>query len=89
MAAVFDSAIDKAWFAALEAADADAAALLAAAAVLEDFATAACSLFTCSSRSEIRASMGFRSVQPAVITRKAKIKDIALSFAAIFVSKGH
>ena len=41
MAAVFDSAIDKALVASLEAAEADAeVALLAAAALLEDFARA-------------------------------------------------
>jgi hypothetical protein len=75
MPAVFDSAIDKAFVAAVEAAEADAeAALLAAAALLEDFARSACSLLTCASSSEIRASMGLRSVHPAVITRKAKTK---------------
>ena len=39
MAAVFASPIDKAWFAALEAADAVAVALFAAAVELDDFAT--------------------------------------------------
>jgi len=84
MAALFDSAIDNAFFAALEAAAADAAvALLAAAAALED----ASRLLTWVSRSAIRASRGFRSVQPAVITRKAKIKAFAMSIARSIVLK--
>src|SRR5580698_327473 len=84
MAAVFDSPIDKALFAAPEAAAADAAvALLAAAAVLEDFARSACSLVTCSCKSAIRASMGLRSVQPATITRKAKMKTFAIILSLI------
>ena len=79
MAAVFESAIDKAFVAALEAAEADAeVALLAAAALLEDFARSACSLLTCASRSAIRASMGLRSVHPAVIIRNAKTKTFPI-----------
>jgi hypothetical protein len=79
MAAVFDSAIDKAFVAALEAAEADTeVALLAAAALLEDFARSACSLLTCDSRSAIRASMGLRSVHPAVITRRAKMNTFPI-----------
>src|SRR5271168_3516218 len=88
MAAVFDSATDNALVAALEAADADAAVtLLAAVALLDDFARSACSFLTCPSRSAIRASMGLRSVHPAVITKKAKMEAFALGFAHLFVSK--
>ena len=80
MAAVFDSAIDKACVAALEAAEADAkVAWLAAAVLLEDFVTSACSLLTCASRSAIRASKGLRSVHPAVIIRKAKMKPFPIA----------
>jgi hypothetical protein len=89
MAALFDSPIDKAFVAALEAADADAAVALLAAALLDSFARSACSLLTCASRSVIRASMGLRSVQPAVITRKAHREVIALSFALFFLSKAN
>jgi hypothetical protein len=79
MAAVFDSDIDKALFAVLTADDADAAAaLLAVVAVLDDFAISDCSLLTCSSRVAIRASMGLRSVQPAVSTSKAKMDAFAI-----------
>lgn len=79
MAAVFDSAIDKACVAALEAAEAVAElAWLAAAELLKDFARSACSLLTCASRSATRASMGFRSVHPAVIIRKAKMKPFPI-----------
>jgi hypothetical protein len=78
MAAVFFSAIDRALFAVLVADDADAAvALLAVVAVLDNFAMSVCSLLTCSSRLAIRASMGLRSVQPAVITSKAKMNAFA------------
>ena len=85
MAAVFDSAIDKDLFAAPAAADADAAvALLAALAVLDDFARSACSLLTCSCRSAICASMGLRSVQAAAITRKAKMKTFAIVLCLIY-----
>src|SRR5258708_8121323 len=88
MAAVFDSAIDKAFSVALEAADADAAvALLAAVASLDDFARSARSLLTCPSRSAIRASMGLRSVQPAVITSKAKMEAFGIVILHSFVSK--
>jgi hypothetical protein len=67
MAAVFDSAIDKAFFATLEADAADSAvALFAAVALLDDFETSVCSLLTCASRAAIRASLGLRSVQQAV-----------------------
>jgi hypothetical protein len=79
MAAVFASAIDKACVAALEAAEADAElAWLAAAVLLKDFARSACSLLTCVSRSATRASMGLRSVHPAVIIRKAKMKPFPM-----------
>jgi hypothetical protein len=77
MAAAFASAIDKACFAALEAAAADVVvALLAAVALLDDFATSACSLLTCSCRSAICASMDLRSVQPAVTIAKVKIRAL-------------
>src|ERR1700730_8399511 len=90
MAAVFASAIDKACFASLEAADADAAvALFAAAALLADFAMSACSLLTWLCRSSIRASRGLRSVQPAVSTAKVKIADFAFSFTPFSLSKAH
>jgi hypothetical protein len=79
MAAVFDSAIDRAFLAASEAPDAEAeVALLAAVALLDDFARSACSLLTCFSRSAIRASMGLRSEQPAVIINKAKMEAFAI-----------
>jgi hypothetical protein len=79
MAAVFDSAVDKAFLAVSEAADADAAAaLLAAVALLDDFARSACSLLTCRSKSAIRASMGLRSVQPAVINSNAIMEAFAM-----------
>ena len=88
MAAVFDSAIDKAFVAALEAAEADAeVAWLAAAALLDEFARSACSLLTCASRSAIRASMGLRSVHPAVIIRKAKMKTFPIVKPHSVVSK--
>ncbi len=78
MAAVFDSAIDKALCAVLAADETDAAvALLTEVAVLDDFAMSVCSLVTCSSRLAIRASMGLRSVQPAVSTSKAKMNAFA------------
>src|SRR5450631_253540 len=90
MAAVFDSAIDKAFFAALEASDADAAvALFAAAALFDDFAMSACSLLTWLCRSSIRASMGLRSVQPAVTANNAKIAALEFSFTRFSVSKAH
>src|SRR5271154_3348466 len=79
MAAVFDSAIDRAFFATPEVEAKDTAvALSAAAASLDDFARSACSLVTCPSRSAIRASMGLRSVQPAVITSKATMQAFAI-----------
>jgi hypothetical protein len=66
---------DRAWFAVLcapEAAEeADAAALLAAAAALEAFAVSPCSLLTCDFRSSIWAWIGFRSAQPARAARQA------------------
>src|ERR1700730_4495924 len=90
MAAVFASAIDKPCFASLEAADADAAvALFAAAALLADFAMSACSLLTWLCRSSIRASRGLRSVQPAVTTAKVKSADFAFSFTPFSLSKAH
>ena len=86
MAAVFDSAIDKACFASPEAAAADAAvALLAAAAVPVYFARSACSLSICCCRPSIRASMGLRSVQPAVRTR-IKMAAFALVFTLFSLS---
>src|SRR5579864_5217841 len=79
MAAVFDWAIDKACFASPEAAEADAAvALLAAAALLDDLAMSICSLLTCCCRSSICVSKGLRSVQPAAITRTAKINPLVI-----------
>src|ERR1700733_12899138 len=83
MAAVFASPIDTAFFASPEAADAEAAvALLAAAALLADLVRSACSLLTCPCRSSIRASRGLRSVQPAAIASKPKMAAFAFIFIA-------
>jgi hypothetical protein len=90
MAAVLASPIDKACFASPEAAYADAAvALVAAVAMLDDFAMSACSLLTWASSSSIRASKGLRSVQPAVIIAKAKKAGFGFSFTSLSVSKAH
>lgn len=88
MAAAFDSAIDKALFAVLTADDADAAVLLlAVVALLDDFATSDCSLLTCSSRLAIRASIGLRSVHPAVSISKAKMDAFAIVVAPFLRAK--
>ena len=90
MAAVLASPIDKACFASPEAADADAAvALLAAAALLDDFAMSACSLLTWLCSSSIRASKGLRSVQPAVTIAKTKVAAFGFSVTSLSVSNAH
>src|SRR5258708_35267167 len=90
MAAVLASPIDNACFASPDAADADAAvALLAAAALLDDFAMSACSLLTWLCSSSIRASKGLRSVQPAVTIAKAKVAAFGFSVTSLSVSNAH
>jgi hypothetical protein len=84
MAAVFDSAIDKALFAVLEAADADAAG-----AVLDAFAASACSLLTWACKSASCASKGLRSVQPAETIARAKITAFGFSVTSLCLSKVH